>query len=100
MIDISHTQYHIPNDDRLNDAISGIANISICAGEIIGPIMGSLLGKPFQSKLKYRITYLAVSLIFGIFGIFYLTFDSFLANKSKISTRVSEEEELSVLSVS
>ena len=98
MIDVSHTEYHIPNDDRLNDAISGIANISICGGEIIGPIMGSLLGKPFQSKLKYRVTYLVVSLIFGIFGLCYLTFDNFLAKKTKISARLIQEEELSVLS--
>jgi MFS family permease len=94
LIDISHKEYNIPNDDRLNDSISGIISISLGFGETIGPIVGSFLPKLFDADLKYRITYFIISLIFMIYGVFYLTLDRFFTKKQEIDSKLIEEEEL------
>ena len=96
MINLSHTEYHIPKDDRLNDAISGIANISICSGEILGPMIGSLLPKLFKENIKYRATYFIVSVIFGIYAIIYVSLDKLLSRR-KISSKRIKMQELSVM---
>ncbi|OMJ67991.1 hypothetical protein SteCoe_34695 [Stentor coeruleus] len=43
MLEVAKYDYGYENDHRLNDAISGITNISLCVGEILGPIVAALL---------------------------------------------------------
>jgi MFS family permease len=43
MIDVAYLDYDYKEDYRLTDSLSGITNISLCAGEIIGPIVSSFL---------------------------------------------------------
>lgn len=101
LIDISHREYSYPNDDRLNDAISSIVNISICCGEISGPIFGSLTSELFDSDIKYQMTYALASLIIivyaGVYYIYYKYFDIVLVKKVE---NIALEEEMIPIHIS
>lgn len=43
MMEVAYTDYHYSKDHRLNDTLSGITNMSLCVGEIFGPIVSSVL---------------------------------------------------------
>ena len=71
MIEVAHKDYNYKEDHRLNDTLSAIANISLCIGEITGPIVSSLLCDAFGFStastivgfgvLVYAIIYLGLS---------------------------------------
>lgn len=72
LVEIASLEYGIVADDSLNDAINVIVHVSICLGEVTGPVFGSLVPGFFESDAKYRITYCIVSIIFIVFGILYM----------------------------
>ena len=72
LVDIASLEYGIVADDSLNDAINVIVHVSICLGEVTGPVFGSLVPSFFVDDAKYKITYCLVSIIFIIFGILYM----------------------------
>jgi MFS family permease len=87
LIKIAKEDFNIQADDRLNDAINIIVNVSICTGEVIGPLLGSFIPSYFEQEIKFKITYCLVSLLFVVFGIFYMIF-----NKSSNTSRQIELE--------
>ena len=62
MIEIAQSQYNYSKDDRLNDALLIIANMSLCVGEIMGPIAASLLYSAFG--YGYASTIIAFTTLF------------------------------------
>lgn len=70
MIEVSIRDYGYQEDDRLNDALSGITNMSLCIGEILGPTFASI----FYSVLGYSesadLVFLLSMVIFVIFAVF------------------------------
>lgn len=63
MIDLAFEEYDYPKDDKIIDELSGVSNIILNAGEIIGPMV---------SGLVYQ--YLGVENGFGIIGIVILSY--------------------------
>jgi hypothetical protein len=43
MLEVAKRDYGYENDHRLNDAASEITNISMCIGEILGPVVSAIL---------------------------------------------------------
>jgi Na+/alanine symporter len=81
MIELAHNEYKYEQDHRLNDTIAGIANISFCIGEIIGPIFGSFLCILFNFK--------AAS---SILATFYLMYACFYFSTIQKSRKVKNDE--------
>ena len=75
MIEVAQTDYGFGPDDRLNDVIAGITNISLCLGEFFGPLAASLLYEPFG----FRIATSLISLSLFLFGLGYSHFSTFKA---------------------
>ena len=77
MIASANTDYGYAEDDRLNDALSGIMAISNGIGEITGPVCGGLLLDFFEFS--------DVSAVFGFlflaFGLYYLFGSGYLSDK-------------------
>jgi MFS family permease len=63
MIKVAHDDYGYSEDHRLNDTISSIATISLCAGEIFGPIAATVLYS------LYGYAY-AATIIAGVFAVY------------------------------
>jgi MFS family permease len=59
--------YGFDVDDRVHDSMAAITNISLCLGEITGPIMSSLL----YYEIGYAYTTFVASLMFFSYGVFY-----------------------------
>lgn len=57
MIETAYLEYGFKKDDRLNDILSEITNISLCVGEIVGPIAGAYM--PLTLGYEYASTVLA-----------------------------------------
>ena len=87
MIDVAQTDYGYGADDRLNDVIAGITNISLCLGEFFGPLAASALYEP----LGFRAATSVISLVLFLFGLTYLRFSNF---KSKLIKPVAPDSEL------
>jgi MFS family permease len=86
MIEIAQTDYGYGTDDRLNDVIAGITNISLCLGEFFGPLAASALYEPLGFGAATSI----ISLLILLFGLTYLRHSNF---KSKlIKPQVADSE--------
>jgi MFS family permease len=81
MIKVAHDDYGYSEDHRLNDTISSIATISLCAGEIFGPVTASVLYS------LYGYAY-AATIIAGVFaayaGVYALKSDAVWQRKKNI----------------
>ena len=73
MIEVAQTEYGYGKDDRLNDVISGITNISLCLGEFFGPLAASALYEP----LGFRLATTVIALLIFIYGLVYLRYCDF-----------------------
>ena len=73
MIEVAQTEYGLGKDDRLNDVISGITNISLCLGEFFGPLAASALYEP----LGFRLATTVIALLIFIYGLVYLRYCDF-----------------------
>ena len=67
MVEVMYTFYEYKEDHRLNDTISGLANIGISLGEVIGPIYITLM----QRFYSLRIGYTVFALLLLLYSIFY-----------------------------
>lgn len=90
MIEVSCRDYGYEEDDRLNDTLSGLTNMSLCIGEIIGPAFSSL----FYALIGYSasadlVTILSLC-IFVIFGVFSDAFKK-LEKKSVMGKELETE---------
>lgn len=83
IISIAHNDYGYEEDHRLYDAISGLINISMSLGEILGPIVGSSL------KLSYEQIYTIVGFLFFIFSIIYSLINNHQIKSDNSSTKSS-----------
>ncbi|OMJ93623.1 hypothetical protein SteCoe_3317 [Stentor coeruleus] len=70
MIEMGYMEYGFKKDDRLNDTLSEITNISLCVGEIVGPIAGAYM--PLILGYEYASTVLAV--VYFAYACVYLAF--------------------------
>ena len=87
MIEVAQTDYGFGSDDRLNDVIAGITNISLCLGEFFGPLAASLLYEPFGFPLATSL----ISFSLLLFGLVYCHFSPF---KSKLLKAAEPDAEL------
>ncbi|OMJ74387.1 hypothetical protein SteCoe_26716 [Stentor coeruleus] len=68
MLEAARNDYGYENDHRLNDAMSGITNISLCIGEIMGPIVSAIL----DTFLGYSMAATVVSVFTLIHALNYM----------------------------
>lgn len=87
LIEVSHSEYNIPNDDRLNDSVSSIVNIFFCIGEIFGPVIGSLLPEFYEEGLRYRMTYTITALFFATYAGVYAITNWVLSRSQKLKNK-------------
>jgi MFS family permease len=86
MIQVAQEDYGFGSDDRLNDAIAGITNISLCLGEFFGPLAASALYEP----VGFRYGTSVISILILLFGLFYLKNCEFSRSLLKVNPVDSE----------
>ena len=87
MIEVAQSYYALPEDDRLNDSISTIANIFMSLGEITGPVAGSFMSIYFGFRNALTV-YAFVLLLYAIFYAF--SSDAFKATLPQTKEKVLE----------
>jgi MFS family permease len=83
IISIAHNDYMYEEDHRLYDAITGLINVSMSLGEVLGPIVGSSL------KLSYEQIYAMVGFLFFTFSILYFLINNHHIKSDNSSTKSS-----------
>lgn len=68
MLEVARSDYGYENDHRLNDAASGITNISLCTGEILGPIVSAVL----DTFLGYSMAATVVAIVTLVHALNYM----------------------------
>ena len=61
MILVAKDTYGYPEDDRLNDMISSLTQMTLAAGEIVGPVLGALLMQAYSFE-RLAMTVAAINL--------------------------------------
>lgn len=61
MILVAKETYGYPDDDRLNDMLSSLTQMTLAAGEIVGPVFGALLMEVYSFK-ELAVTVAAINL--------------------------------------
>lgn len=87
MIEVAQGEYGFGKDDRLNDVISGITNVSLCLGEFFGPLAASALYEP----LGFRLATTIIAIFIFVYGLVYLRFCDF---KTSLINDQNEDSEL------
>ncbi|OMJ66171.1 hypothetical protein SteCoe_37083 [Stentor coeruleus] len=95
MLEVAKNEYGYENDHRLNDAMSGITNISLCIGEILGPIIAALLDMLVGYSMAATIV---AGLVLGHAIMYMLLSDAFMYKlvKVKIITEKFNEKFISI----
>lgn len=90
MIEVAYEDYGYSQDHRLNDTLSGITNMSLCIGEILGPITSSLL----YSLVGYSMAATIIACTVCGYSLIYLVFSDAcvrLGKKSLLVPKTSSE---------
>ena len=81
MINVSHEEYEYKKNDELIDALSGITNFACNMGEILGPILSSLLTELYGFNTSTTV----LTICYLMFGCFFIVSSGLLKTRTIIS---------------